>query len=98
MYGPPPVRKRFCIDGLKRSASMYPARLRSVAPGHDGYPRVSVLIKLTASLGHFLNQVPETPVRPFVHRCDRARRQELFRLVVSLLSVGRRNHAAADAA
>ena len=28
MYGPPPVCKRFRFDGLKRSASMYPAFVR----------------------------------------------------------------------
>jgi putative transposase len=55
-----PVRKQFLRYESCQSASTYPACGHS--PGQDGDPRVPVLIKLTASERHFLNQVARTPV------------------------------------
>jgi hypothetical protein len=84
MYGPPPVRKRFRVDGQKRSASMYPAFFGTIGP----WPRwVAARLgphKPHGYGGHFLNQASKTPVRPFVHLYDRARRQDLFLLVTSV--------------
>jgi len=52
-----PVRKRHVrgdLTGLRQRI-----RSRSCRPGQDGGPRALVLIKTTASMRHFLNQVPE---------------------------------------
>jgi transposase len=52
-----PVRKRRVrsdLTGLRQRI-----RSRSCRPGQDGGPRALVLIKTTASMRHFLNQVPE---------------------------------------
>jgi transposase len=55
-----PVRKQFLRYESCQSASTYPAC--GHCPGQDGDPRVPVLIKLTASERHFLNQGARTPV------------------------------------
>ena len=55
MYGPPPVGKldRLRLEGLHQCIRPLGG---AEAPGHDGYPHASVLLKLSASKSRFLNQ------------------------------------------
>src|SRR5215472_5394742 len=58
-YGPPRLQGVSAIRS-EQSASTYPVSRRY--PGQDGDSRVPVLIKLTATERHFLNQDSETPI------------------------------------
>ena len=55
MYGPPPVGKfdRLRLEGLRLCIRPLGG---AEALGHDGYPHVSVLLKLSAPKSRFLNQ------------------------------------------
>ena len=53
MYGPPPVRKRFRFDGLKRSASMYPplAEVGELSVGIVSPPDISINFRKAREIG-----------------------------------------------
>src|ERR1700733_3336438 len=60
-----PVRKRLVrgdLTGLRQRI-----RSRSCCSGQDGDPRVLVLIKVSASMRHLLNQGSRAPVQPSGH-------------------------------